>query len=62
MVASRESFITFPLLVGPRSPMGDDSKIPTVERGSDKIHHGYLIPSPTVSEIVEDEEEAYFSL
>ena len=37
MVASRESLITFPLLGGPSSHMGDDSKIPDVERGSDKI-------------------------
>ena len=34
MVASMESFITFPLLGGPSSHMGDDSKIPTIERHS----------------------------
>ena len=46
MVASRESFITFSLSEGPGSHMGDDSKIPYVERGSDKIQHGDFIPSP----------------
>ena len=43
--------------------MGDDSKIPTVEKGLDKIHHAYFknglyVPSPTSKQIVEDEEEA----
>ena len=27
--------------------MGDDSKIPNVERGSDKIQHDDFMPSPT---------------
>ena len=58
MVASRESFITFPLLGGPSSHMGYDSKILVVERGSDKIHHDEFIPSPTTKQIIEDEEEA----
>ena len=61
IVASMESFITFPLSGGPRSKMGDDSKIPTVERGSHKIQHDDFIPSPIKKEIVEDEEEAGFS-
>ena len=61
MVASMESFITFPLSGGPRSKMGDDSKIPNVERGSDKIQHDDFMPSPTENQIVEDE-EAYFFL
>ena len=47
MVASMESFITFPLSRRPSSQMGDESKIPDVERGSDKIQHDELIPSPT---------------
>ena len=47
MVASIKSFITFPLSRGPRSHMGDDSKITYVERGSDKIKHDEFIPSPT---------------
>ena len=42
--------------------MGDDSKIPDVERGSDKIQHDDFMPSPTKNQIVEDEEEAAFSL
>ena len=42
--------------------MGDDSKIPYVERGSYKIQDDDFIPSPTKKQIVEDEEEAYFSL
>ena len=42
--------------------MGDDSKIPYVERGSDKIQHDDFMPSPTEKKIVEDEEEADFSL
>ena len=42
--------------------MGDDSKIPDVERGSDKIQHDDFMPSPTEKQIVEDEEEADFSL
>ena len=57
MVASRKSFITFPLSRGPNSHMGDESKIPNVERGSDKIQHDYFIPSPTTKQIIEDEEE-----
>ena len=66
MVASRESFITFPLSGGPSSHMGDESKIPVVEKGSNKIHHaefnnGLYVPSPTTKQIVEDEEEARFS-
>ena len=62
MVASMDSFITFPLSGGPRSQMGDDSKIPDVERGSDKIQHDDFMPSPIEKKIVEDEKEAYFSL
>ena len=62
MVASIESFITFPLSGGPISQMGDESKIPDVERGSDKIHHDDFIPSPTEKQIVEEEEEAKFSI
>ena len=63
MVSSRESFITLPLLGGPTSHMGDESKIPAVEKGSDKIHHaefknGLYVPSPTTKQIVENEEEA----
>ena len=58
MVSSRKSFITFPLLGGPRRHMGDDSKIPDIERGSDKIHHDEFMPSPTTNKIVEYEEEA----
>ena len=42
--------------------MGDDSKIPDVERGSDKIQHDQFIPSPTKKQIVDDDEEAKFSL
>ena len=42
--------------------MGDESKILDVERGSDKIQHDDFMPSPTENKIVEDEEEAYFSL
>ena len=42
--------------------MGDESKIPYVQRGSDKIHNDDSIPSPTEKQIVEDEEEADFSL
>ena len=42
--------------------MGDDSKIPYVERGSGKIQHDEFMPSPTENKIVEDEEEAHFSL
>ena len=42
--------------------MGDDSKIPDVERSSDKIQHDEFMPSPTEKQIVEDEEEAYFPL
>ena len=62
MVASRKSFITFPLSRGPRTHMGDESKIPYVERGSDKIQHDEFMPSPAEKKIVEDEEEADFSL
>ena len=62
MVASMESFITLPLSRGPTSQMGDDSKIPYVERGSDKIQHGDFMPSLTEKQIVEDEEEVNFSL
>ena len=58
MVASRKSFITFPLLGGPSNHMGDESKIPTIEKGSHKIQHDEFIPSPTEKKIVEDEEEA----
>ena len=58
MVASRETFITFPLSGGPSSHMGYDSKIPYVERGLVKIHNDEFIPSPTTKKIVEDEEEA----
>ena len=61
MVASRESFITFPLSGGPTSHMGDESKIPTIERGSNKIQHDEFIPSPTEKQIVEDEEEEEIS-
>ena len=42
--------------------MGDDSKIPYVEIGSNKIQHDDFMPSPTEKQIVEDEEEADFSL
>ena len=43
--------------------MGDDSKIPIVYKGSDKIQHtefknGLYIPSSTTKKIVEYEEEA----
>ena len=62
MVASKKSFITFPLLGRPISHMGDDSKIPTIERGSHKTHHDVFIPTPPEKKIVEDEEEAKFSL
>ena len=41
--------------------MGYDSKIPYVERGSDKIQHDEFMPSPTSKQIIEDEEEALFS-
>ena len=63
MVSSRDSFITFPLLGGPSSHMGDDSIIPTIDKGSNKIQHvgfknGHYVPSPTAKQIVEDEEEA----
>ena len=42
--------------------MGDDFKIPDVEKGSDKIHqeelkNGFYVPSPTTKQIVEEEEE-----
>ena len=55
MVASWKSFITFPLSGGPRSHIGDDSKIQYSEIGSNKIHHDEFIPSPTEKKIVEDE-------
>ena len=42
--------------------MGDESQIPYVERGSDKIQHDDFMPSPTKNKVVEDEEEADFSL
>ena len=42
--------------------MEDDSKIPYVERGSLEIQHNYFMPSPREKQIVEDEEEADFSL
>ena len=42
--------------------MGDESKIPDVERGLDKIQQDDFIPSPIRKKIVEDEEEADFSL
>ena len=41
--------------------MGDDSKIPSIERGSDKIHHDEFMLSPTIKKIVEYEEEIEFS-
>ena len=47
MVSSRESFITFPLSRGPNSHMGDDSKIPAIERGANKIQHDEFMPSTT---------------
>ena len=47
MVSSKESFITFTLSGGPSSHMGDDSKIPTVERGSHKIQHNEFMPYVT---------------
>ena len=62
MVASSESSITFPLLGGPSNHMGYDSKILDVDRGSDKIQHDDFMPSPTEKKIVEDQEEADFSL
>ena len=52
MIASRESFNTFPLSWGPSNHMGDESKIPFVERGLDKIHHDEFMPSPTTKQIV----------
>ena len=42
--------------------MGNEYKIPDVERGLDKIQHDEFIPSPREKKIVEDEEEAKFSL
>ena len=42
--------------------MGDEYKIPDVERGSDKIQHDEFMPSPIEKQIVEDEEEVEFSL
>ena len=61
MVASKESLIASPLSGGPSSHMGDESKIPVVERGSDKIQHDEFMPSPTTKQIVEDEDQAEFS-
>ena len=61
MVASKKSFITFPLSRGPRSHTGYESKIPVVVIGSDKIKHDEFIPSHTTNQIIEDEEEAEFS-
>ena len=57
-----ESFIISPLSRGPNSQMGDDSNIPDVERGLDKIQHDDFMPSSTEKQIVENEEEADFSL
>ena len=62
MVASMESFITLPLSGGPSSHIGYAYKILDVERCSDKIYHDEFMPSPTKKQIVEDEEEADFSL
>ena len=62
MVASTESFINFPLSGGPSSHMGYEYKILYVERGLDKIQHDDFMPSPTEKQIVEDEEDANFSL
>ena len=62
MVASSESFIIFPLSGGPSRHMGDESKIPDVEIGLEKIQHDEFMPSPTENKIVEDEEEAKFSI
>ena len=62
MVASRESFIAFPLSGGSSSHMEDEYKILDLERGSDKIQHDDFMPSPIEKEIFEDGEEAYLSL
>ena len=40
MVASKESFNSLDLSRGPSIRMGDDSKIPAVERVSIKLDHG----------------------
>ena len=61
MVSSRKYSITFPLSRGPSRHMGDDSKIPNVERGSDKIQHDEFMPSSTTNKNFEDEEEAELS-
>ena len=62
MVSSRESFITSTLSRGPISHMGDDYKIPAIEKGSNKIQHadfnnGLYVPSPTTKQIFEYEKE-----
>ena len=61
MVASRKFFITLSLSGGPSIHMGHDLKIPYLDRGSDKIQHDNLMPSPTTKKTFEDEEEAEFS-
>ena len=66
MVASIESFITLHLLGGTSSHMGDDSKIPYVEIGSDKIQHDEFnnvlnFPSSISKKFIQDEEEAQSS-
>ena len=40
MVASKESFSTLSLSKGPNIHVGDDSQIPTEERGSVRAKHG----------------------
>ena len=62
MVASKESLSTLTLSEGPNIHMGDNSKIPDVERGSDKTQHDEFMPFPTEKQIVEEEEEAKFSI
>ena len=42
--------------------MGDEYKIPAIEKGLDKFRHaefnnGLYVPSPTSKKIIEDEEE-----
>ena len=61
MDASKESFITFTLSGGPSSHTGDESKIPAIEKGSDKIQHakfknGLYVPSHASKKIIEYEE------